>query len=218
MTAFTSLDCTATNRVDLTDIYCASRSLYGLARDGQAPAIFAKALENGNPIWAVALSSLCVFLGFMNASKSAGTVFQYLVSLVTIFAVLNWMAILVSHIGFRRALKAQGISIKNLPYTSFGQPWGSYYGLFISCLVIVFSGYDAFIPHFKPDQFVLKYLGVVIFVANTILWKLWKKTKMVAPSETDLVTGRREYQEAETAMDQEWNESFWRKMLGKVRK
>jgi amino acid transporter len=154
----------------------------------------------------------------MNASKSAGTVFQYLVSLVTIFAVLNWMAILVSHISFRRALKAQGISAKDLPYTALGQPWGSYYALFLSCMVILFSGYDAFIPHFKVDQFILKYLGVVIFVINTVIWKLWKGTKKVTAAGMDLQTGRREYQEAETAAEQQWKEGFWQKMMGKLRK
>ena len=169
-------------------------------------------------MWAVAISSLSVVLGFMNASKASGTVFQYLVSLVTIFAVLNWMAILVSHLSFRSALKAQGISVKDLPYTAFGQPWGSYYALFISCSVILFSGYDAFIPHFKVDQFVLKYLGLAIFVLNTTIWKLWKRTKRVTAGEMDLVSGRREYQETETAGEQEWEESFWTKLVRRLRK
>jgi amino acid transporter len=166
----------------------------------------------------VGISSCGVGLGFLNVSKSAGTVFQYFVSLVTIFAVLNWMAILVSHISFRRGLKAQGISIKDLPYAGFGQPWGSYYALFMSCLILLFSGYDAFIPDFKSDRFVLKYLGIVIFAINTVVWKFWKKTKRVAPGEMDLVTGRREYQEAETAEEQQWKESFWQKVVGKLRK
>ena len=122
------------------DIYCASRSLYGLAKDGQAPKLFAKTLRNGNPICAVAMAAAFVGLAFMNASSSSAKVFQYLVNLVTIFAVLNWVAISISHISFRRALKAQGIDIKSLPYVGILQPYGSYYSLFISCLVIVFNG------------------------------------------------------------------------------
>jgi amino acid transporter len=79
-------------------------------------------------------------LGYMNASKSSSTVFGYLVSLVTVFAVLNWVAILVSHIRFRKALKAQGIVTTDLPYVGILQPYGSYFALFISLLVIVFNG------------------------------------------------------------------------------
>jgi amino acid transporter len=76
----------------------------------------------------------------MNASKSSSTVFGYLVSLVTVFAVLNWVAILITHIRFRQALKAQGIATSDLPYVGFMQPYGSYFALFISVLVIIFNG------------------------------------------------------------------------------
>lgn len=123
-----------------TDIYCASRSLYGLAKDGQAFQIFSKARENGNPVFAVILSSMFAGLAYMNASKSAAQVFQYLVSLVTIFAVLNWVAILVSYICFKRALRAQGIPPSSQPYIGWLQPYGAYFALAMSLLVVVFQG------------------------------------------------------------------------------
>ncbi|KAL5605945.1 hypothetical protein FOVSG1_006092 [Fusarium oxysporum f. sp. vasinfectum] len=116
-----------------SDIYYASRSLYGLARDGQAPRLFAKARKNAD-----------------------------------------------------------------LPYVGFLQPYGSYFSLFISLLVIMFNGYDAFIPHFKPDIFVLKYLGSVLFIFNVLWWKTIKKTSFWSALEVDLSTGRREWEETET--------------------
>ena len=76
----------------------------------------------------------------MNASKSAAQVFQYLVSLVTIFAVLNWVAILVSYISFKRALRAQGIAADMQPYVGYFQPYGSYFALGVSLVVGVFQG------------------------------------------------------------------------------
>lgn len=76
----------------------------------------------------------------MNASKSAAQVFQYLVSLVTIFAVLNWVAILVSYISFKRALRAQGITANMQPYVGYLQPYGAYFSLAISLLVVMFQG------------------------------------------------------------------------------
>lgn len=199
----------------VADIYCASRSLYGLAKDKQAPQFFAKTLENGVPIFAVGLTSLSVCLGFLNATKSSATVFGYFVSLVTVFAVLNWTAILISHISFRRALKAQGISLSDLPYTGFLQPYGTYYALFVSILVVIFNGtcsfifvrflvlkkrdpgYDAFIPHFKASTFILKYLGIIIFVLNVVWWKIMKGTEKIQSSRVDLSTGRREFERHE---------------------
>ncbi|KAM0429991.1 hypothetical protein ACHAPT_005997 [Fusarium lateritium] len=201
-----------------SDIYCSSRSLYGLARDGQAPRLFAKARDNGNPIYAVAAASVCIALGYMNASKSSSTVFGYLVSLVTVFAVLNWVAILITHIRFRQALKAQGISASDLPYVGFLQPYGSYFALFISILVIIFNGYDAFIPHFKADVFILKYIGTVIFVGNVAWWKLVKRTTFWRADTVDLATGRREFEERESGQDAEWNGGLRKKVLGIFRK
>lgn len=118
----------------------ASRCIYGLAKDGQAPRIVTKVLDNGNPIVAVILSSLFVALGYLNATKSAATVFQYFVSLVTVFAVLNWIAILISFLSFRRAIRAQGVQLKELPYVGFLQPYGSYFALFISFTILLFNG------------------------------------------------------------------------------
>ncbi len=111
-----------------------------MARDGQAPKIFARTAKNGNPVWAVAVTSTCVCLAYMNATTSSGKGFQYLVSLVTIFAVLNWTCILSSHIAFRRALKAQNVALSELPYVANFQPYGSYFSLFMSILVVAFSG------------------------------------------------------------------------------
>uniref|UniRef100_A0A0D2XF39 Amino acid permease/ SLC12A domain-containing protein n=1 Tax=Fusarium oxysporum (strain Fo5176) TaxID=660025 RepID=A0A0D2XF39_FUSOF len=201
-----------------SDIYCASRSLYGLAKDGQAPRIFAKARENGNPIFAVGITSLFICLGYMNASKSSSTVFGYFVSLVTVFAVLNWVAILISHIRFRQALKSQGIVSADMPYVGFLQPYGSYFSLFISLLVIVFNGYDAFIPHFKPEVFVLKYLGTVIFIFNFVWWKISKKTTFWSASDVDLNTGRREWEETERPDEVHWEGGLWKNVLDKFKR
>lgn len=54
------------------------------------------------------------------------------------------------------------------------------------------QGYDAFIPPFKPEKFVLKYLGTLIFVANVCWWKIKNKTNFWRLTDIDLVTGRRE--------------------------
>lgn len=60
------------------------------------------------------------------------------------------------------------------------------------CLLTSVPGYDAFIPHFKASTFVLKYLGIVIFCGNVLVWKLVKRTKRVRATAVDLVTGRQD--------------------------
>ena len=174
-----------------SDIYLASRTVWALAKDGQAPYLMQRTNSRGVPIPAVALSSIFIALGFMNATKSASTVFGYFVSLVTVFGALNWVAVLVSYLAMIRAMKAQGVSREIMPYRNILLPWGAWIALAVTAVVIIFSGYAAFIPYFQVDKFMTSYIGIPVYVANVLWWKFVKKTKRVKPEEADLVTGRR---------------------------
>ncbi|KAK5652930.1 hypothetical protein OQA88_9409 [Cercophora sp. LCS_1] len=175
-----------------SDIYLASRTAWALAKDGQAPQLLLRTNRRGVPIPAVAVSSIFIALGFMNATKNAGTVFGYFVSLVTVFGALNWIAVLVSYLAMIRGMKAQGIKRKVLPYRNPLLPWGAYIALLVTILVIVFNGWNAFVPVFQIDKFMTSYIGIVVYLGNIAWWKIYKKTKRVRPEEMDLVTDRRD--------------------------
>lgn len=175
-----------------SDIYLASRTVWALAKDHQAPAIFHRTNKHGVPIPAVALSSLFICLGFMNATKDAGTVFGYFVSLVTVFGALNWISILVSYHFMLRGMKAQGIPRSVMPYRNPLLPWGAYIAFVLTALVIIFNGWATFMP-FTVDKFITSYIGIPVYLINILWWKIFKKTKMVNPHEMDLHTGRREW-------------------------
>jgi yeast amino acid transporter len=162
-----------------------------LAKAGQAPALFHRTNRRGVPIPAVVLSSVFIVLGFMNATTGSATVFQYFVSLVTVFGALNWMSVLISYLCMTKGMKAQGIPRSALPYRNPLLPWGAYIALVITALVIFFSGYAAFIPKFAVDKFLTSYIGIPVYIINVLWWKFFKKTKRVRPEEMDLVTGRR---------------------------
>lgn len=180
-----------------TDIYVGARTLYSLAKDGHAPAIFLYTTEKGVPMYGVAATSVFVLLGYMNVSKSASSVFGYLVSLVTVFGALNWISVLTSYLGFRRGMKAQGIDRNQLPYRGPLQPYGAWYALGLTILIIIFNGYNAFMPKFDPATFVTCYIGIAVYLINIFGWKFIKRTKRVKANEMDLVTGRREFEVVE---------------------
>ncbi|KLP04789.1 Uncharacterized protein Y057_6542 [Fusarium fujikuroi] len=77
--------------------------------------------------------------------------------------------------------------------------------------------YDAFIPHFKPEVFVLKYLGTAIFVFNFVWWKVSKKTTWWSASDVDLSTGRREWEETERPEEVHWEGGLWKNVLRKFK-
>lgn len=160
-----TLQCSLPSRTWLTisvhiDIYVASRTLYALSKDHQAPKIFKRTISKrtptlrrgltvkdrllntcvGVPLASVLFSSSFFLLGYLNVSKSSSTVFGYFVSLVTVFGALNWVSILISYICFSRGLRAQGLRREDMPYRGFLQPYASYVSLALTTLLILFNG------------------------------------------------------------------------------
>lgn len=77
-----------------SDLYAASRTLYGLAVDNKAPAIFKKCTKNGLPLWSLVLTAAFGLLAYMNVSDSAATVFGWLSNLSAITGLITWSSIL----------------------------------------------------------------------------------------------------------------------------
>ncbi|KAF1838442.1 hypothetical protein BDW02DRAFT_565037, partial [Decorospora gaudefroyi] len=71
----------------------------------------------------------------MNAADDAKTGFGYFVNLTTIFGLLSWISLLVSHIWFLRARNAYGITRHRMASIApFGLS-GSYIALFFCILI-----------------------------------------------------------------------------------
>ncbi|KAG9318440.1 dicarbixylic amino acid permease [Chiua virens] len=123
-----------------SDLYIASRTLHGLALEGKAPSMFAKANQMGVP-WSCLLS-VVVFcsLAFLNVNASSAAVFTYFVNLLSAYGALTWMAIAYTHIRFMGALKTQGVSRDTLPYKAPLQPYGSWFALVCTGVIMLFKG------------------------------------------------------------------------------
>ncbi|KAK0250719.1 amino acid transporter [Friedmanniomyces endolithicus] len=185
-----------------SDLYIASRTIHGLALKGQAPRFLATTDMRGVPVYGLALSALVCCIAFLNISTSSKLVFGYFVNLVSIFGLLSWITILVSHIYFVRARKAQGVPKSELRYTSPFGMWGSAIALFFCCLIALTKNFTVFIPSasygkFDYKNFITGYLGIPLMIAG---WKLVKRTKGVTPLTADLYTGK----DIIDADEQEW--------------
>jgi yeast amino acid transporter len=174
-----------------SDLYIASRTLYGLASDGDAPAIFKRTDSRGVPIYALAVSACFAFLAFMNVSDDSKTVFGYFVNLTTIFGLCSWISILVTHIWFVRARKAQNIPDSAMPYVAPLGIWGSYFALCLCVIVALTKNYDVFTkPVFDYKTFITGYLGIPLYLILIFGHKLYTKSKQVRPHEADFYTGK----------------------------
>lgn len=96
---------TAALSVYNSGMYANSRMLYSLAKQGNAPKIFAKTNKQGVPIPAVLLSAAlifgCVILNYFVPEEAL----SHLIYVVVGALVLNWAMITLTHLQFRRAQK-----------------------------------------------------------------------------------------------------------------
>lgn len=145
-----------------SDLYIASRTIYGLAEEGHAPKIFRWTDKRGVPVPALAISALFCCTAFMNAADDSKTVFGYFVNLTTIFGLLSWISLLVSHIWFVRARRAQGITNDQMAYVAPFGLWGSIIALFFCCLIALTKNFNVFTKgkygNFDYKNFVTGYL------------------------------------------------------------
>ncbi len=127
-------------------VYCASRSLYGLALEGKAPAVFRRCTARGVPVYAVGVVLAIALLAFLQVSNDAAVVLQWFVNLVTASQLINYSVICVTYLRFYEALRAQGLDRRQLPYRARFQPYAAWYGL-VGCAVMAFvGGYTVFLP------------------------------------------------------------------------
>ncbi|KAK8091641.1 proline permease [Apiospora hydei] len=172
-------------------LYSSSRTLYGLAKDGQAPKIFAKCNKSGVPMVAVLTVSAITCITFLVSSNSAVEVFYWFVDLTTTALIMTYVMMLTAYIGFYRACKAQNMDPASLPYRAPLTPYTPYVALVIGWLALLFVGYSSFVP-FDTRSFITAYFAVGWGGFMFLVWKIVKRTKMVKPHEADLISGKKE--------------------------
>ncbi|KZF26415.1 amino acid permease [Xylona heveae TC161] len=168
-------------------VYCASRSLYGLALEGKAPRFLAKCTKKGVPIYCVVVVLAISLLSFLQVSNGASVVLQWFVNLVTASQLLNFSVMAFTFLRFKRACEVQGLSRDSLPHKGWWQPYAAYYGL-AGCLTMAFvGGYTVFLPgNWDVPTFFFSYTMIGVFPIIFIFWKIYKKTTWLKPEEVDL--------------------------------
>ncbi|KAK2624705.1 hypothetical protein QTJ16_005898 [Diplocarpon rosae] len=189
-------------------VYSSSRTLYALAINGKAPAIFKKCLSNGVPVYALAAVGAVSCLSFLNATTSTNIVLGWFINLSSVSFMITYMIVLVTYIKFRGAIIAQ-VGLDALYFrTPFGiQPYVSYFSLGFAFIIVLFNGFYIFWPGaFTASGFISCYFGVFFFIVMLVFWKVYKKTKLVKSEQADIFSGKQ-------AIDDE-EEEFVRSKVG----
>lgn len=173
-----------------TYTYCATRSLYGLALEGRAPAFLRYCTKGGVPLACFFVVMCFPFLSFLQLSSGSAKVLTWLINLITAGGIINYIVMTTTYIFFYNACKKQGLDRKSLPYTGWFQPYGAYIALVWMWLIVLCYGYSSFRGTFSVESFFTYYSMLILAPILFIFWKVMKKTKFVSSSQADLVWER----------------------------
>jgi amino acid transporter len=143
--------------------------------------------RNGVPIYSVGVVLVISLLAFLQVSNGSATVLSWFVNLITASQLINYSVTCATFLCWRRALKAQNISLDSLPYKSVLQPGAAYMGMICTIVMAFVGGYPVFLPgEWDVPTFLFSYFMIGIFPVLFFGWKVVKKSKWRRPEDVDL--------------------------------
>lgn len=178
--------------------FCSSRTLYGFALDGHAPRFLAATTKTGIPIYCVIISLCWSLISFLQMGEQTAVVLDWIINLITSCQLINFTILCFTYLFFYRALKAQGIDRKSLPFVGWFQPWLAIIGGGLAFVMTFVGTYTLFVPGgWDYKSFLFSYLMIFVDIAIFVIYKVIRRTKWQRASEVDLVTGLKEVEEHE---------------------
>jgi amino acid transporter len=176
-------------------VFAASRSLYGMAQQGQAPRVFARLNKQGVPYLCVLITLAMGCLAYLSLSQGTVKVLNWWINLVTSAQLVSWTCIAITFLRFFYASTRQGRR-SDLPQLGSLQPFSAYTLLVCSPLVFLFQGYYVFLPGaFNGPDFVFAYGSIFIFLAilagYKVYWGIFRRLPLrfwVPLDQVDLVS------------------------------
>lgn len=223
--------CTSAFSCGSACVFLASRTLYGLAEDGQAPKVLLRTNRFGTPYLAIGASLIFMPLVYLSLGSNSSVVFGWFVNITTIAGLIGWLVIEGTYLRFYYALKAQGISrdrkltvapfaeimlmFPGLAYKSPMQPYLAWVTGGALVLVILFSGYSVFFPgRWSVGTFLTYYIDIAIFIFLWVAGFCYARSGIIALQDVDLSEiADVDHEKTQILNSAEQNLSWWRKWI-----
>lgn len=172
-------------------MYTATRTLWHIAREGNAPRFLAATTKKyGIPIAALVFSSIISAAVFLSSAVGSGKLFVWLLNISSLTGFIAWFGIALCHYRFRKAYLAQGRRLSDLPYRAKGFPFGPIFALVLCIFVIAGQQFDAWILHdVNLDNLIGAYIGLPIFLIFYLGYKFRNHTKVIPLKDCNFAAG-----------------------------
>ena len=156
-------------------MYSATRTLWYMAREGQAPKIFMYLTSKGVPLFALLATALVGSLAFLSSFVGNGVFFAHIVQVSSLSGFIAWFGIALSHYCFRRHYIAQGGKLEDLKFRAKWYPYAPVISMILLLLVIIGQVQPLWGHHESVASVALVYSSVILFVLLWIGHYLWQK-------------------------------------------
>jgi amino acid transporter, AAT family len=119
-----------------TNLYLSSRMMFSLARGGFAPRWLGKLTARGTPLAATLVSGVGVLVAALISFMSP-LAYNYLFGIALFGGIMVWIAILVTHIRFRRAWRGRELPVR-MPFF----PYAQMLGIVLLAAILITMGLD----------------------------------------------------------------------------
>lgn len=151
-----------------SDVFGAGRIMYGMARDGQAPAAFARLSSQGVPWMTAVVMGVTLLAGVVLNYLIPDDLFLLIASVATFATVWVWLMILLTQVAMRRSMSADEVSTLQFPVPFW--PWGP-------ALAIVFMVFIFGVLGWFPASRTALLVGAVWVALLVIAYYIWVRPK-----------------------------------------
>ncbi|MDN6386818.1 MAG: amino acid permease, partial [Corynebacterium sp.] len=162
-----------------SDLYGAGRVVFGMARQGLSPRIFARLNHRGVPVTTIGVMLVVLLVGvaLQLASSTAAEMFQSIAALATFATVFVWLMILLAHLGSRYGRNAVTKDDGTPP--AFPVPLWPVGQFFAIGVILITFGTMVWMDEYHSAL----WAGVIFLVAMTALYPLTRRRAAAAASD-----------------------------------
>jgi lysine-specific permease len=149
-------------------MYSATRIFWYMAKEGEAPKVFAHTTRKGVPLLALTITALIGSLIFISSLVGNGVFFTYIVQVSSLSGFIAWFGIALSHYRFRKIYLRDGGKLSALKFRAKFYPWGPVISMIILLLVIIGQMQGLVFSHSVTLKgFLVTYSSILLFL---FLW------------------------------------------------
>ncbi|MDR1067657.1 MAG: amino acid permease [Clostridiales Family XIII bacterium] len=172
-----------------SSLYMASRMLYSMGIQKQAPKILGRTSKAGVPVIAVCATAAIGALAMLSSLVGLDTIYEFFYNASSVTGFIIWLGISVTHIRFRLAWKAQGHSVDELKFKAKFFPVGPILAAVVFLIIIVGNVIDMIPGPGAGADAIIGFAGTFGIIPILILiyvgYKFIRKTKVVPLKEAD---------------------------------